>query len=177
MQFRLSIAMAIAILALLALPVAPSWGQSPDALKKAQAAFDQAQVDYLQGKYDEAATGFQAAYDARQFPQFLYNIGAAHHMKGKKTGDVGAYTQAVDYYRRYLTADPKASDKPKAEKAMGVLETEIKRIKDSGATPANAGSGSAAPPVTPSTDVQNLGDVKVRGLVVIESEPHNATIY
>src|SRR5262245_9087816 len=33
-------------------------GQPADALKKAQAAFDKAQLDYLQGKYDDAAQGF-----------------------------------------------------------------------------------------------------------------------
>ncbi|HEU0035726.1 MAG TPA: PEGA domain-containing protein [Kofleriaceae bacterium] len=148
--------------------------QPADALKKAQAAFDQAQIDYLAGKYDEAAKGFEDAYNARQFPQFLYNVGACHHMKGKKASDPASYQKAVDYYRKYLAADPQAPDKAKVEKAIGVLEAEIKRIKD--ATPANAGS--AAPPVQPpSQEVQQLGDAKVRGLVVIESEPQNATIY
>ncbi|MBA3393889.1 MAG: PEGA domain-containing protein [Deltaproteobacteria bacterium] len=148
--------------------------QPADALKKAQAAFDQAQLDYLQGKYDEAAAGFQEAYNARAFPQFLYNVGASFHMKGKKTSDVDSYTKAVDAYRRYLAADPQAGDKVKVEKAIGVLEAEIKRIKDSGA--ANTGSA-APPPAAPSAEVQQLGDVKVRGLVVIESEPAGATIY
>src|SRR5690242_9779787 len=99
--------------------------QPADALKKAQSAFDQAQLDYLQGKYDEAAKGFEDAYNARQFPQFLYNIGAAHHMKGKKASDPEAYAKAVEYYRKYLAADPQAADKPKVEKAIGVLEAEI----------------------------------------------------
>jgi hypothetical protein len=159
--------------------------QPADALKKAQSAFDQAQLDYLQGKYDEAAKGFEDAYNARQFPQFLYNIGAAHHMKGKKASDPEAYAKAVDYYRKYLAADPQAADKPKVEKAIGVLEAEIQRIKAAAATApppgdgSGSGSGSASPPppTTPSQEVQNLGDVKVRGLVVIESEPQNATIY
>src|SRR5688572_16177992 len=82
-------------------------GQSPDALKKAQEKFDQAQLDYLQGKYDEAAQGFQDAYAARQFPQFLYNAGAAFHMKGKKTSDPIAYEKAVEFYKKYLNEDPK----------------------------------------------------------------------
>ncbi len=75
--------------------------QPADALKKAQSAFDTAQLDYLQGKYDEAAKGFEEAFAARPFPQFLYNIGAAHHMKGKKAGaDVDSYAKAVEYYRK-----------------------------------------------------------------------------
>jgi tetratricopeptide (TPR) repeat protein len=161
---------------------APSFGQPADALKKAQAAFDTAQLDYLQGKYDEAAQGFQDAYAARQFPQFLYNVGASFHMKGKKTSDVASYQKAVDYYKKYLAEDPQASDKTKVEKAVGVLEAEIKRIKETpgAGTGSNAGSNAgsaAAPPVAPSQEVQQLGDVKVRGLVVVESEPANATIY
>ncbi len=160
----------------------PSFGQPADALKKAQAAFDTAQLDYLQGKYDEAAQGFQDAYAARQFPQFLYNIGASFHMKGKKASDVASYQKAVEFYKKYLSEDPQASDKPKVEKAIGVLEAEIKRIKDAPAVgtgpPGGSGAGSAAAPaVAPSPEVQQLGDVKVRGLVVVESEPANATIY
>jgi tetratricopeptide (TPR) repeat protein len=158
----------------------PTWAQSPEALKKAQASFDQAQTDYLQGKYDEAAQGFQDAYAARPFPQFLYNVGASFHMKGKKTSDVPAYQKAVEFYKQYLKEEPQASDKAKVEKAIGVLEAEIKRLQDLAAQGTGAGSGSgsaAAPPVQASAEVQQLGDVKVRGLVVIVTEPQNATIY
>lgn len=164
-----------------------SRAQNADALKKAQSAFDQAQADFVAGKYDEAAKGFDDAYNARQFPQFLYNAGACHHMKGKKATDVpvsiGSYESAVSYYKKYLAADPQAADKPKVEKAIGVLEGEIKRLKDASVGPgpgsgSGSGSGSGAPvSAAPSQEVQALGDAKVRGLVVIESEPQNATIY
>lgn len=163
------------LIAIMGLGPSRSWAQSPEALRKAQAAFDQAQTDYLQGKYDEAAAGFQEAYAARPFPQFLYNVGASYHMKGKKTSDVPSYEKAVDFYRKYLKEEPTASDKPKVEKAIAVLEAEIKRLKD---LVNQAGAGSAAPPeAAPSDEVKNLGDVKVRGLVVIVTEPQNATIY
>ena len=150
--------------------------QNADALKKAQASFDQAQNDYLAGKFDEAAQEFQDAYAARPFPQFLYNVGAAYHMKGKKTSDVDAYEKAVEFYKKYLAEEPQAADKAKVEKAIGVLEAEIKRLKDAPAG-AGSGSGSAAPPGAVAGGRSTLGDVKVRGLVVIESEPQNATIY
>lgn len=152
---------------------APAAAQPSDALKKAQSAFDQAQLDYLAGKYDEAAKGFQEAFAAREFPQFLYNAGACFHMKGKRDGSTESYTAAVSFYRRYLDADPKAADKAKVEKAIGVLEAEIKRLKEQ-APPA---ADTPAPPAAPSADVQSLGDAKPRSLVVIESEPQSATIY
>src|SRR5262247_3801932 len=87
MKLRVLFAVAVAIAAL----ASPALAQSPEALRKAQASFDQAQTDYLQGKYDEAAKGFQEAYAARPFPQFLYNVGASFHMKGKKASDTAAY--------------------------------------------------------------------------------------
>src|ERR1700712_4338349 len=98
-------------LAICALAIRPAYGQPADALKKAQSAFDQAQLDYLQGKYDDAARGFQDAYLARPFPQFLYNVGASFHMKGKKASDPEAYQKAVEAYKKYLAEDPHATDK------------------------------------------------------------------
>lgn len=174
MKLRVLFAVALAIAAL----ALPALAQSPDALRKAQASFDQAQSDYLQGKYDEAAQGFQEAYGARPFPQFLYNVGASFHMKGKKTSDVPSYTKAVEFYRRYLKEEPNATDKAKVEKAIGVLEAEIKRLQELAASAGSAaGSGSEAPQVTASQEIEQLGDMKVRGLVVIVTEPQNATIY
>lgn len=158
---------AVAICAL----AAPLAAQPADALRRAQAAFDQAQLDYLAGKFDEAAKGFQDAYAARDFPQFLYNTGACFHMKGKRDGNAEAYTAAVGFYRKYLEADPKAADRGKVEKAIGVLEAEIRRIKE------QAAPAGAPPAAAPSAEVQSLGDAKPRSIVVIESEPQGATIY
>src|ERR1700742_263907 len=158
-----------------ALAFRPAHAQPADALKKAQASFDQAQIDYLQGKYDDAAREFQDAYNARAFPQFLYNVGASFHMKGKKTSDPDAYQKAVDAYRKYLSEDPQAADKEKVQKAITVLEAEITRLKGPAPAPGpgagsdGASAGSAAPPTAaPSQEVEQLGDVKVRGLFVIE---------
>jgi len=154
----------------------PAAAQSAE-WKAAQAAFDEAQVSYLAGKYDEAAEGFKKAYEARNMPQFLFNIGAAFHMKGKKSGDPADYEKAVEYYKRYVSEDPKAEDRPKIEKIVGVLEAEITRLKDAAA--ANPTNPDQPPPnpEQPSEAVQKLGDVKVRGLIVIESEPQGANIY
>src|ERR1043165_2994757 len=153
---------------LCALAIRPPLPPPADALKKAQAAFDKAQLDYLQGKYDDAAQGFVDAFAARPFPQFLYNAGASFHMKGKKASDPDAYQKAVDAYRQYLEKDPQAPDKAKVDKAIGVLEAEIKRIKDQPAAPA-AGTGSGSDAVAaaqaPSKEVEQLGDAKPRDLL------------
>ena len=170
MQLRVIIAFGLAVGLLLVGRDLDAQTSTENALKQAQEAFDQAQVDYLQGKYDEAADKFKQAHAARAFPQFLYNVGAAYHMKGKKTSDPAAYEQAINYYKKYLADDPQAADKVKIEKTITVLEAELKRLKEKPASP-------SAPTAPPSAEVQGLGDVKVRGLVVIESEPTGAYIY
>ncbi len=147
--------------------------QSPE-WKAAQAAFNQAQDAYLAGNYDDAAAGFKKAYESRRISQFLYNIGAAYHMKGKKASDPAAYQLAVDYYKRYVSEDPEAEDKDKITKAIGVLEEEVKRLAV--AKPIGP-DNPQTPPEAPSEQVQALGEVKVRGLIVIESEPQGANIY
>ena len=81
----------LAIWITLAVIAAPARAQNADAQKRAQDAFDAAQAAYQQGKYDEAAAGFQAAYDARPASSFLYNAAASFHMKGKTANDVAAY--------------------------------------------------------------------------------------
>lgn len=106
----------------------PQGGPTDKALAEAQAAFDQASALYQQGRFDEAAESFKKAYAARRSPIFLYNVAAAYHMKGKKQGDIGAYDQAIEYYRRYLVADPHASDRGKVEKAVSLIESEIGRL-------------------------------------------------
>src|SRR5262245_37765878 len=164
MRSRTSLVGWLALCALCALCAlaAPAAAQPSEALKKAQAAFDQAQLDYLAGKYDEAAKGFQDAFASRDFPQFLYNTGACFHMKGTRDGSAEAYTAASGFYRRYLEAEPKAADKAKVEKAIGVLEGEIRRLKDQAPPPTGE-----KPVTAPSADVQSLGDAKPRSLVVI----------
>jgi tetratricopeptide (TPR) repeat protein len=173
MQLRRLLFCAIAFICAIA---ATAGAQGDNALKQAQDSFDQAQIDYLSGKFDEAAEKFKAAHTLRPFPQFLYNVGAAYHMKGKKTSDATAYESAVEYYKKYLVEDPAAADKDKVTRTIGVLEGEIKRLKETTVAPPDPANPTVAP-AAPSQEVESLGDVKVRGLVVIESDPTDAYIY
>jgi tetratricopeptide (TPR) repeat protein len=151
---------------------APAAAPGDAALKVAQAAFDEGQVAFLSGDFDKAADNFKKAYDARPFPQFLYNIAASYHRKGKAKADADAYDKAVTYYKRYLDEDKKAQDRDKVEKAIVVLEAEAKRLR--AVPPPPAGT---KPTEAPSKEVEQLGDAGIRGLMVIESSPQGATIY
>ena len=187
----LSIAVAVTMTARSASAQSPEWA-------RAKSAFDAAQVAYLGGRYDEAITNFQKAYDARQSALFLFNIGAAYQMKAKKSADVTDLDHAVDFYKRYITEDPTASDKAEVEKTIVTLEEESKRLKalpppgdGTGTTVGGpgdgsgdgsgsgsgdgSGSGSGTPPTPP--PAPQIADAKPRALVVIESEPQGANIY
>jgi tetratricopeptide (TPR) repeat protein len=172
MKLRSLVTISIAAVVLASLGLAPAYAEDA-ALKRAQASFDQAQVLYLQGKFDEAAEGFKQAYEARPFPTFLFNIAVAFQTKGKNGNDVAAYEKAIEYYRRYLTEDPQAPDKAKVEKRIKTIEDEVARLKAVPATPDQA----TPPPPPPAPVAAELGEVQVRGLIVIESSPQGANIY
>ncbi|HUH01542.1 MAG TPA: PEGA domain-containing protein [Kofleriaceae bacterium] len=141
-----------------------------ESLNRAREHFDKAQSLYAAQSYVEAAAAFQAAYDERPFAQFLFNIGACH----EKLHDYG---KAVELYKKYLADEPDASDKAEVLKRIKVLEKEAARVKANPPDPNNPTPDPNAPKPTPSAEVRALGDVKTRGLVVIESDPPGALIY
>ncbi|MCE9579131.1 MAG: protein kinase [Deltaproteobacteria bacterium] len=137
-------------------------------LPEAQQAFDQAQADYIEGRYDQAAQGFQKAYASSPFPQFLYNVGASYQMLAKHTRDVATYAKAIASYRRYLAEDPQAQDRAQIEEAIAALQAEVERLAR---VPSRASSATVS-----QQDLGPRGDVRLRGLVVIDSDPPGATI-
>ncbi len=139
----------------------PSQALAQDAsLSRAQAHYDKAAAFFTKGQYKKAAAEFEIAYEARPFAQFLFNIGASY----EKLKD---YEKAVTYYERYLKSAPKVQDKKMITSRIKVLKAEAKRAKN------NPGSQDPGKP-SPAAD---LGDVSIRGLLVIESRPRGANIY
>lgn len=170
----------IAFVVLCALtPVARAQDES---LNRARELFDKAQTLFEAGTYDKAAEYFEKAYEARNFPQFLFNVGVCHEKQQN-------YQLAIDYYNRYLAEKPEAKDKKELRERIEVLKRELKRIEeaknstpevDPNNPPDPSDPNVHTPPPTevkPSQEVTNLAKVSVRGLVVIESEPQGATIY
>jgi len=147
------------------LHMATSYAQDAS-LNKAREHFDKAQALYAKKQYKEAAKEFQSAYDARPFAQFLFNIGACQEK-------LGNYAKAVELYKRYLKDEPNAQDRVAVKKRITVLEKEAKRIK----TTTSTQPSSQPTKVKPSAEVVALGEAKIRGLVVIESDPAGANIY
>ena len=130
-----------------------------ESLNQARDAFDSGQDLFQAGSFIEAAEKFKAAYAARPFSQFLFNIGACY----EKAND---YPQALDYYGQYLQANPAKDDADKTKKRIEALTKAVAEIK-SGTTD----------PAKPAEAVKNLSNIAIRGFVVIESDPQGASIY
>jgi tetratricopeptide (TPR) repeat protein len=157
---------AVAALGLLVVCAAGEARAQDASLNRARDAFEKAQGLFEQGKYAEAAAEFEAAFQARPFAQFLFNVGACH----EKLRD---YEKAAGYYKRYIEQEPNAPDRKKVEKRIEALEKAAAELKATPATPTPDGSAPASPPAV----VADLEEAAPRGLLVIESEPQGAYIY
>ena len=69
----------------------------------AQSAFDAANAAYADGRYDEAATLYQALLDEEPNAQLYYNLGNAQFKQGE-------LAQAILAYERSLRLDPRNKD-------------------------------------------------------------------
>ncbi len=156
---RLRILLVISV-ALAGVTVTAARASADDSLSRSKAHYDKGAALFSQSKYKEAIDAFQKAYDARPFAQFLYNMGASY----EKLKDYG---KAADHYERYLKADPKATDKAAVEKRIAAL-----RKASTAPKPTNPDGTT-----TPAAPIAGLTEAKIRGLVVVESEPSGAHIY
>lgn len=137
--------------------------ETKQSLDQARDAFDQGQSLFEKGDFEAAAEKFKAAHAARAFPQFLFNVGVCYEKANR-------YRDAIDYYHRYLKADPDADDAASVKKRIAALEKGISEIEAKG--------GDATDQTQPAPEsVRNLEEAKVRGGVIIESEPAGALIY
>lgn len=172
MKLRIAIALSV-LCAGLALGDHQAHAQD-SALSRAQGHFDKGQALHDTGKYEEAAVEFLAAYSARELPEFLFNIGVCYEKLAKKTpSNLDAWNKAIDYYDKYLKESPKSKDRKRIKKRLKVLKSERDRIR------ADIKSSDTADPdkVKTSAQVDALDDLRIRGLVVIESDPPDANIY
>src|SRR6185369_5467031 len=97
----------------LAIPVA-ALAQAPSAIDQSRVHHKNAVVHFNLDEWKEAAAEFKEAYRLHPDPLFLYNIGQCY----RKLGD---HAEALSYYRKYLRAAPKASNRAEVERRMEEL--------------------------------------------------------
>jgi serine/threonine protein kinase len=93
--------------------------------RHAQIEFDTAQTAYTEGRFEEAAAGFLAAYEYWRMPQMIFNAAAAHTMRFKREHAPAEARAAIALYRRYLAETPEAEDRATVERQIAALETEL----------------------------------------------------
>src|SRR5437764_10282963 len=99
---------------------------------------------YDLGRYDDAIKEFEAAYELKNDPAFLYNLAQSYRQAGN-------HEQAVHFYKTYLRYMPKAPNRADIEEKIKT-EEQLLAQKGGGTTtppPANTTTpppGNAAPP-------------------------------
>jgi tetratricopeptide (TPR) repeat protein len=79
-----------------------------EAKARAKALFDEGRAHYDLGRFAEALTAFEKAYEVMPLPAFLFNIGQCHFQEKR-------YARAVFFYERYLEVLPDASNRATIE--------------------------------------------------------------
>jgi len=120
----------VAIVALVAWSAAPARAQDAE---KARQLFQQGSKYYDLGQFDKAIEAWQAGYDQKPDPGFLYNIAQAYRQKQDAT-------KAIFFYKGYLRNSPKAHNRTEVEQKIAQLQKQL----DSG----GGGTTTTPPPNT-----------------------------
>lgn len=83
-------------------------GAGKDAEKEARRLFQSAELSFNVGKFAEALADYQAAYEAKPLPGFLFNIAQCYR-------NMGDYERARFFFRRYLSLDPRSPNRRRVE--------------------------------------------------------------
>jgi tetratricopeptide (TPR) repeat protein len=114
MQLKLVLALlAAALLAApaQAAPKRPAAAYDQKEEKVARAHFDRAEKAFNLGRFDEALSAYQEAYEVLPLPAFLFNIAQCHRNLRNRE-------QAVFFYQRYLSLAPDAPNRPVVEELI-----------------------------------------------------------
>ena len=107
--------------------------RADDAENEARRLFQKAELNFNVGKFSEALTDYQAAYQAKPLPGFLFNIAQCYR-------NMGDQERARFFFRRYLALQPKAQNRRRVEELIDEMTRQLE---------AKQAQGAAAPPTTP----------------------------
>jgi len=110
------------VLAALAVLLAIARGAAADdkATKSARKHFDKGEKLYALGRFDEALVEYEAAFEAKPLPGFLFNIGQCHR-------NLGDYDAAIFSFRKYLELAPEAENRDAVLELIDDLEAQKER--------------------------------------------------
>lgn len=111
----------LAMAALLVTAVAPGArvAHAEDAAtKKAKEHFFKGEKLFALGRFEEARDEYEAAFEAKPLPEFLYNIGQCHR-------NLGDFESAIFSFRKYIKLKPDADNRAAVEELIDELQDEI----------------------------------------------------
>ncbi len=142
-------------------------------IEVARAHMEQGQAYYLQGRFGEAATEFEAAYEAQPFSAFLYNAGVAYENAGQPG-------RALDFFQLYLERDPNASDAATVEQRIATLRAAIEARRAAREALEASSEEEASTSSVPEPDVASAPPESLprdfKSLVSVRTDPEGARV-
>ena len=140
---------AVALLCCALATLAPGRAAAEDAERASRAHFRRGETHFAMGRFAQALKEYQAAYELKPLPGFLFNIGQCHR-------NLGELEEAVFSFKRYLRLKPDAANHAAVEELVADLERQLAAQK-AARPPTLAGptgpSGPLLPPPPPPTPV------------------------
>jgi len=88
--------------------------------KHAREMFQRAEMSFNLGKFSDALADYQAAYQAKPLPAFLFNIAQCYR-------NMQDYERARFFYRRYLALDPRTANRRLVEDLIGEMSKLVEK--------------------------------------------------
>jgi len=168
------------------LPAGVSAQRRGGAIDQARTRMEQGQAYFLQGRFAEAASEFEAAYGIQPFSAFLFNAGVAY-----ETG--GDLPHAVEYFVRYVGVETNAGERAEVEARIAALRARLQereerlareRAEREAAIAAAAAQGAEPPPPPPPETTPEAQQAppaatvveQLLSLVAVETDPSGATV-
>jgi len=82
----------------------PAGRAAADSTADARALFQRAEMSFNLGKFAQALADYQAAYEAKPLPAFLFNIAQCYR-------NMASYERARFFYRRFLAIEPRGPNR------------------------------------------------------------------
>jgi tetratricopeptide (TPR) repeat protein len=128
-------AAAVLVIGLVAMAAAARAEEGAE-VKAARAHFQKGEAAFASGQLEEALASYQAAFQAKPLPGFLFNVAQCHRK-------LGHHQQALAFYRRYLALDPETRNRATVE---GLIAEEESRLSLAPPVLAPPGPAAAASP-------------------------------
>jgi tetratricopeptide (TPR) repeat protein len=141
--------------ALLCAGTARAQDKPTDAKAAAKEHYNRGTTFYDLRRYDEAIKEFDAAYQLKNDPAFLFNLAQSHRQAGN-------HDQAVYFYKTYLRYVPKAPNRADIEEKIKA-EEQLAAQKGTGTTPPPPGTGTTPPPGSGTTPPPGTGTMPPPG--------------